>query len=327
MTRYRLPAIGLVAGGLLLGATAARASCGSAFCSLDTNFGLPGNLSGSGLRLDLRYEFISQNQPRHGSDAVHVGEIPAHHDEVRTLNRNWLAGIDYAFDDAWGIAVHAPVVDRDHTHIHNHMGEPLRENWEFTEPGDVQVLGRHQWHLWRTASPGTEARYDTVGINLGVKLPTGRTSVKNDDGEPAERSLQPGTGTTDVLIGAFYQSLPVHGAWSWFAQGLYQHPTDSDDHFRPGARLTLNAGVARKLTGTCSLLVQLNAQHRSRDEGSNAEPEDSGGKAVFLSPGVSWALTPKLSVYGFMQKPIYQYTNGVQLTADWSAVAGVGLSL
>ncbi len=48
---------------------------------------------------------------------------------------------------------------------------------------------------------------------------------------------------------------------------------------------------------------------------------------MFLSPGASWALTPRISVYGFVQKPIYQYVNGVQLTADWSAVAGIGLSL
>jgi len=28
-------------------------------------------------------------------------------------------------------------------------------------------------------------------------------------------------------------------------------------------------------------------------------------------------------VYGYVQLPIYQYVNGVQLTADWAALAGV----
>ena len=32
---------------------------------------------------------------------------------------------------------------------------------------------------------------------------------------------------------------------------------------------------------------------------------------------------PLGSVYGFLQLPLYQYVNGVQLTADWSIVAGV----
>jgi hypothetical protein len=69
--------------------------------------------------------------------------------------------------------------------------------------------------------------------------------------------------------------------------------------------------------------LQLNAQHKERDRGSEAEPEDTGGQFVFVSPGASYALTRNLQLYGFVQLPIYQYVNGVQLTADWAAVAGL----
>jgi hypothetical protein len=31
------------------------------------------------------------------------------------------------------------------------------------------------------------------------------------------------------------------------------------------------------------------------------------------------------TLYGFVQLPLYQYVNGVQLTAGWSAVAGVSV--
>lgn len=54
-----------------------------------------------------------------------------------------------------------------------------------------------------------------------------------------------------------------------------------------------------------------------------SEPEDTGGKFLFLGPGVSNAITKNAQVYGFLQKPIYQYVNGVQLTADWAAVVGI----
>jgi hypothetical protein len=30
-----------------------------------------------------------------------------------------------------------------------------------------------------------------------------------------------------------------------------------------------------------------------------------------------------LQLYGFVQLPLYQYVNGVQLTADWAAVVGI----
>jgi hypothetical protein len=34
-------------------------------------------------------------------------------------------------------------------------------------------------------------------------------------------------------------------------------------------------------------------------------------------------LTKTTQIYGFVQLPLYQRVNGVQLTADWSAVVGV----
>jgi hypothetical protein len=37
---------------------------------------------------------------------------------------------------------------------------------------------------------------------------------------------------------------------------------------------------------------------------------------------VSFALSKSTQLYGFVQLPLYQYVNGVQLTADWSAVVG-----
>jgi hypothetical protein len=70
-------------------------------------------------------------------------------------------------------------------------------------------------------------------------------------------------------------------------------------------------------------MLQLNLQHKAKDSGSNAEPQDSGGHSVNLSPGFSYRIASGTQVYGFVQKPIYQYVNGAQLTADWSIAIGV----
>ena len=58
-------------------------------------------------------------------------------------------------------------------------------------------------------------------------------------------------------------------------------------------------------------------------QGANANPQDTGGTFVNISPGLRYALSPDLDIYGFLQQPIYQHVNGVQLTSDWSALAGV----
>ena len=64
---------------------------------------------------------------------------------------------------------------------------------------------------------------------------------------------------------------------------------------------------------------------KGRDSGAEAEPDDSGGQYFFISPGVSVSVTSNVQIFALAQLPIYQYVNGVQLTASWGATAGVGV--
>jgi hypothetical protein len=313
---------GLLLSALALGCAGgeARASCGSAFCMVNTSWNVQGVWTEPGARFDLRFEYIDQDQPRAGSDKVAVGQIPRHHDEVRTINRNWLATYDYTFDDKWGVAATLPLIDRDHSHIHNHHGQKLVEQWSFARMGDLRVVGRRQWQSESRES----LSLDFFGLNFGLKLPTGDTDVRNTDGDLAERTLQPGTGTTDLLLGAYYTRVLGSGS-SWFADLLVQQPLNSHDNFEPGLRTGIDLGFRYGIGDRLTLMIQLNALYKDRDKGSDAEPDDSGGKFLFASPGVSYVLAKNLQLYGFVQLPLYQYVNGVQLTADWAAVIGISV--
>lgn len=296
----------------------AFASCGSAFCTVNTNWTAQSALVDSGSSFDLRYENIDQAQPFAGGDKVTVGQVPHDHDEVSTLNRNLVATYSRSFGSGWGVTLSAPLAQRDHAHLHNRLGEQEREEWKFTELGDMRVVGRYQF-----AALGDPFNPSTSGVTLGMKLPTGRTSVANADGERAERSLQPGTGTTDLIAGYFYhQKLGASDA-SWFAQVQYQHALNSHRGLKPGAQLGADLGYRRGLGEKLGLLIQLNLVHKRADSGSEAEPADSGGRYVFASPGLSYALSGKLQVYGFYQQPLYRRVNGVQLTADRAFLAGL----
>src|SRR3954471_7546997 len=118
----------LVAGALICAPLTAAASCGSAFCTINTSWDAHGAWLEQGARLDLRYEYIRQDQPRTGTRDLAVGEVPAHHDEVLTLNRNLVGALDYTFSPDWAVNVQVPVVDREHQHIHNHQGAQLEES-------------------------------------------------------------------------------------------------------------------------------------------------------------------------------------------------------
>ena len=299
----------------------AQATCGASFCMVNTNWNLQGFAPEPGFRADLRYEYIKQDQPMTGSDRIAFGQIRRHHDEIHTTNRNWLASIDYTIDAAWGIAATIPVVDRDHAHIHNHRGAQLLDAWNFTRLGDVRLIGRRQW----MREDKDAARLSYFGLNAGLKLPTGERDASNSAGDRAERSLQPGTGTTDVILGGYYSGVAPFKDSSWFVQALWQAPLGSREDYKPGRRTTLDVGYRYELSSSAGLMLQLNALHKRRDSGLQSEPEDTGGKFLFVSPGVSVALGKAAQIYGFVQLPLYQYVNGVQLTADWSALIGVSV--
>ena len=151
-------------------------------------------------------------------------------------------------------------------------------------------------------------------------MPTGSIHQRNSE-EEAERTLQPGSGSVDSLLGAYYNH--HDGNLGWFAQGMWQQTVSDRDDFKLGRNLSADLGMSYNATPDLSLMLQLNLQHKSHDSGTNAEPADSGSRTASISPGLSYRLTPAVHVYSFVQKPIYQYMNGAQLTSDWSAAVGI----
>jgi hypothetical protein len=219
------------------------------------------------------------------------------------------------------MSVVLPVVKRTHLHNANDFdtGEQTPESWNFRKIGDMRVMGRY-----RIASiEGDEHSLATVAVNFGLKLPTGSTNVANSEGERAERSLQPGTGTTDAFAGLYYTRLLPMKDLSWFTQALVQRPLNQSDGYKPGTRLALDGGLRYDLTDRFSLMLQLNAIFKGRDAGINAEPDNSGGRSWFLGPGMSYAVAQDVRVYGFVQVPVYQHVNGVQLGLRPATVLGL----
>jgi hypothetical protein len=102
-----------------------------------------------------------------------------------------------------------------------------------------------------------------------------------------------------------------------------QRPFGAHRDFRPGWQALFDIGLRVDAIDRLGVLLQLNALHKARDSGAEAEPDDSGSRTVAFSPGVTYALTPRVSLYAFVQIPVYQRVNGVQLTADRSYAVGV----
>lgn len=305
----------------LLVSANALANCGGGFCSINTNSEIQDTPSAGGLSLNLRYEYVELDQPRDGTNKVGARGEPGEHDELETSNSNVVLSLDYMFDPHWGVGIQLPYLNRKHTHIHNPNEEgiangekPEREEWKFSGIGDARAVGRYRFELGRAS----------VGIHAGLKLPTGERNGKNDAGEAAERTLQLGTGSTDLIAGLFAKGAVGETALRWFAHTQLQHAIATKDDFRPGDEVTLDVGLRYLATDALTANLQLNSRYKRRDSGANAEPTESGGKFVYISPGISYAFASGFQIYGYVQVPLYQNVNGVQLTQRPSYVAGVG---
>lgn len=299
-------------------AVSAVASCGSASCPLDLNaLNRPevGRFS-----LDLSFDYIDQDQPRIGTRDAAVGEIHAHHDEVRTINRNVNFLLRYAATDRWQFSIMAPYISRSHEHIHNHAGEQEPEHWNLSGQGDVQLQTRYRF------APGFWAL-------AGVKLPTGADSRANGEGEVAETPIQPGTGSTDYIAGIGWESGVVRSTMAHGPMGnaaripLFASLTfrrngtgAADYHF--GNEWQASAGGAYPLRTSLELLLQANARRRLRDRDPDDPGAFTGGTYAYVSPGLRWS-GRRGSVYALIQLPVYQDVNGIQLTSKRNWVTGV----
>ncbi len=303
---------------LAAAATLSHASCGSAYCTLMTDRYAQG--SGEphvGWSADLRAERVTQTRLRAGSHDIDASQVSGEDAiERRTDNINALTTLTYGFDPAWSVSLRVPVVRRDHAHdlIDGATGlASTRERWRFTRLGDVQLLARHQ-----ALADDAATSYAFFG---GLKLPTGSRNIRNADGVRAERALQPGTGTVDVVAGVAARRAigPEDAA---FGQASVSWALDRREEFRPGARLELAFGWSHAFTPGIGSVLQLNLRQRGHDRGAQSEPDNSGSTALDLSPGLTFAVGDASTLYAYVQVPLYQRVNGIQLVPRYALAIG-----
>jgi hypothetical protein len=291
-------------------------ACATCGCTLSKDWLGPQAGSVSGWAVGLSYDFIDQNQMRTGRTNIDQGAAQAilnppgsagNEVELQTLSRTMTFGVDYNTAD-WGISVQVPFVDRYHTTLQDGTQAGYNYN-QFNALGDARVL----------VKVGLSDAWG-IGLIAGLKLPTGLTDepFNGPAGGIVDPSLQPGTGSTDLLLGGYYSGQA--GKLGWFAQGLWQHAIASQAGYTPGDAITVNGGLRYADLGQAVVpLLQVNYVHRNVDRGDlvNIEFDGSpltGGDLVYIAPGVSARLGAGFSAYGYVQFPVYQNVNGVQLT-------------
>lgn len=321
-----------IIGPLTSGNAGACASCG---CSLNTDWQSLEYTYKPGLKLDIRYDYLDQDQLRSGTGTISpiaASKIVNYNGnqevEKFTTSHFITLGLDYSTNLDWGINLQVPYLVRNHETLGTQSNgiTPGPGGGQYDSHtaniGDMKVIGRYQ---------GFTANHN-LGVLLGFKLATGsytETGTSTDPTAPGpvsiDRGLQPGTGTTDVIFGAYYNNA-INRNLGYFTQAMYQIPLYSTANYKPGNSLNVSLGLRYVGLDIVVPQLQLNFREIQRDEGANADTVSTGGTLLYISPGLVAALSDKISMYAFVQVPIFQDVNGVQLAPHYTVSSGVRYS-
>src|SRR6266700_7484514 len=198
-------------------------ACATRGCTLNSDAAL-GHFAEPGFRLSVEYDYVQQDQLRSGRHAI--SSVPDGAELERdTLNRYLTLGLGYSPTADWNIDLRVPYVIRTHsTYGAFDSTQPLPpvSDSRSSSLGDMK---------WIVSYQGLLPEHN-FGVQLGVKLPTGQygTDVKFNggplQGEPLDASLQPGTGSTDIIVGAYYYRAVGYN-FDAFANVQYQRAVSS----------------------------------------------------------------------------------------------------
>jgi hypothetical protein len=299
-----------------------------------------GYAAASGWRLNLEYTYIDQDELRAGTGAV--GPAPVVNNpsnpslgggeiEKQTVNRYLTLGVSFRPNADWNFNLLLPYVSRDHT-TYGNQSQP----YTASETSPDQVSGAHVSNLGDVKLIGNYQGLlptHNLGLQLGVKLPTGQYGTKVDFydgpnmGAPLDASLQAGTGSTDLIVGAYYFQA-ISQDFDAFANVQFQSAVahkmnQPGNDFRPGNSATLSVGLRYEDNPRLIPQLQLNISRKSADQGDLADTTDTAGTVAYLSPGVTAQIVRKLYAYSVLQFPVYSNLSGYQLFPHWTATVGL----
>jgi hypothetical protein len=303
-------------------------ACATCGCTLSADAAM-GYSAEAGWRLSFEYDYLHQDELRSGSHAISA--VPDGFElERETLNRYLTVGVSYSPTAEWNIDLRVPYLVRTHSTYGDYdSAEPLPElsSSRSSSLGDVRIIGSYQGLL----------PTHNLGVQLGVKLPTGKygTAVGFHDGpdagEPLDASLQPGTGSTDIILGAYYYRAISQNfdftVNAQFQSAVRHHMDQPGNDYRPGNSTTVSLGLRYEAHPRWVPQVQVNLLHKSRDQGALADVQSTAGNVAYLSPGVTVAVLHQVQVFAFAQIPVYSNLYGYQLFPRWTASVGASYAL
>ena len=266
--------------------------------------------NGSGGTVWYDFDFMNQYIDWHSSQPA----ARAANDDKQIKTYFQTVGGQYMFNRNFGMMVTVPYTARVFRTVGS--GDQI-DQFEHANFGDVRVWGMY-----------TGLQEDmSLGLLAGFKLPTGDYEYPKFD-----RDTSIGTGSTDLLLASYKQgAFPsrignlnltvMDRPFNWYVQGQFEYPFLSKDRYVPGKEFDGAMGTYYNfgqvgLLNELAPMLSLLASVRAHDQGSEANPPNSGYQRLLLAPGteLGWK---SFRLYGDIEVPVFQFVNGHQLTTPY----------
>lgn len=272
--------------------------------------------------LELRSDYTAFKIPSDGDIAAKAASAGA----IDVLDHSLLHGFSLAYGVAENIQISASFgyyapsgggtvsYDADSGLLSRSSNEPKGLT-------DLWINGK--WAFYK----GPLGRFAFFG---GVKFPTGKKDVLDSNEEAVDFASTPGSGAADFMAGLGYSTyltpqLMLDASASHTVRGTY-HLYRLGDRTEAGVALAWRFTENIRAFPQSSGFMELNFRRIGKVQNQGEKDGNSGGTAIFLSPGLRFGFSPHASLSLAAQLPLMQSPNGAQIETKMKAVASLSLS-
>ena len=282
------------------------------FCLLQQGISPLESVKGAGIRLTQRNTVL---------DSVYQGthkiDNPGTHEEFWTTDINGF----YSLSDDVLVMANIPYrktqVDG-HLHVHDNGVVELHDDKGGDEGlGDITLLSRITLSRQHTLDSTT-----LFALTGGIKLPTGSTHGRTDDGEYLDAHTQLGTGSYDLLAGPSVNYSKGKYSVSGNALFIISGSGDAGDtkhgfgdaiNYDLTSRYRLSPDTIGTSPNSYFASLGLVGELRGKEKEDGNKLADSGGNTVYLTPGIQMNFGPQWSAELSYQQAVYHDLNSTQL--------------
>jgi hypothetical protein len=293
---------------------------------------------------------VTVTNPDSRSDAELATLAGLHvHAHDTDYNLNAAFGAAYGVSHRLTLSAELPYVRRDDLRegAHSHGGGATTNSVEqlgsVSGIGDASLLAKY-----RLSGEGGPA----LALIAGLKVPTGSTHRRSPDGERLETEHQPGSGSWDPIAGAAFGTRA--GPLRINASALYQFSGSGAQDTRLGDRFKMGLAVSHRFGpadhhhegaphdsdhvqgaephqlpaahthASWDAFVELTGEWEGRQRIAGEIEQASGGKAVWLSPGVRFNGASGYSMAVSLGLPVWQRIRASHSDNGYRATLSIG---